>query len=173
MGAADERTRTNSHDDAERLTFTTSKTLTYKDNVVGGGNRSTEYSSRTEQERPKIRPRQQPLSHWGLLRTNDNEQPRRCRTSYLNYYSNYNEQRQRRRRWRPLDGVLRSADSVDEPLEGGATGRSTSGSRRRAAGGGSRKTTGFMRISEGGRRKPSTREIRISFLGPVRTLGDC
>ena len=89
------------------------------------------------------------------LGTNDNEQPRRCRTFYLNYYSNVNVQRQRRRRWKPLDGGLRSADSFDEPLEGGATGRSASGTRRRAAGAGSKKTTGFMRISEGGRRKPS------------------
>ena len=61
------------------------------------------------------------------LGTNDNEQPRRCRTFDLNYYSNINVLRQRRRRWKPLDGALRSADSLDEPLEGGATGRSASG----------------------------------------------
>ena len=86
------------------------------------------------------------------LGTNDNEQPRRCRTFDLNYYSNINVLRQRRRRWKPLDGALRSADSLDEPLEGGATGDQHQGSRRRAAGVGSKKTTGFMRISEGGRR---------------------
>ena len=65
-------------------------------------------------------------------------------------------------RWEPLDGVRRLTDSFDG-LGGGDTARSASGLRRRAAGGKPRKTPGTLRISEGGRWKPSTRILEFRF----------
>ena len=41
-GAADERSKTNSHHDADAY-FNDYSDLTYKDDVLGGGNRSTEF----------------------------------------------------------------------------------------------------------------------------------